>query len=129
MIDAPPRPHGALIGRQDLDLASARVFGRGSRLVGWGTGSVFEDFHDLFPVRLDFLVDNDARRWGQTRHGIEIVGPDRLASEGHADTFVVIYSSAWPEIQAQIGTRGPFASLPASAVFADASARARLSWA
>jgi hypothetical protein len=129
MIDAPPRPHGALIGRQDLNLASARVFGREARLVGWGTGSVFEDFHDLFPVRLDYLVDNDAGRWGQTRHGIEVVGPDRLVREAGADVFVVIYSSAWPEIQAQIDTLGPFASLPASAVFADASARARLSWA
>lgn len=129
MIDTPKRSRGGLIGRDDLNRASARVFGREATLVGWGTGSVFEDFHDLFPVRLDYLVDNDASRWGQTRHGIDVVGPDRLARETGADVFVVIYSSAWPEIQAQIATLGPFDSLPASAVFADASARARLAWA
>jgi hypothetical protein len=109
-----------------LDAASAALSDRRSRLVGWGSGSVFEYFQGLHPVRLDYLVDNDSTRWGQTHRGVEIVSPQRLRSDDRASTFVVIYSSAWPDIQRQLAGLGRFASLPASAVFADAAARARL---
>ncbi len=48
-----------------LDVARARLFDREARIVGWGTGSVFDYFHDLFPVRLDYLIDNDVSRRGR----------------------------------------------------------------
>jgi hypothetical protein len=121
--------HGTPIDRQGLDAACQRLFDRSSRVVGWGSGSVFDYFHGLWPLRLDYLVDNDEVRWGTRRHGIDVVSPDRLAVEDPATTFVVIYSSAWPEIQGQLGTVGAFASLPASAVFADTAVRLRLGWA
>jgi len=109
-----------------LDAARAALFARTSRLVGWGSGSVFDYFHELYPIELDYLVDNDATRHGQRRRGMEIVPPDALSHEDPASVFVVIYSSAWPDIQQQLARLGGFRSLPASAVFADASARARL---
>ena len=112
----------------DLRRASERLFARGSRLVGWGSGSVFDYFQELHPLRLDYLVDNDSGRWSHLRHGLEIVPPDRLASDRRADAFVVIYSSSWPEIQRQLNELGDFRSLPASAVFADAGTRAKLAW-
>jgi hypothetical protein len=111
-----------------LDQASARLLDRSSRIVGWGSGSVFDYFHTLYPVRLDYVVDNDAQRWGSWRRGAQIVEPARLKEENPAETFIVVYSSAWPEIQRQIKAIGDFASLPASAVFADASVRTRLAW-
>ena len=97
-----------IIDARGLDQASARLFSRTARVVGWGSGSVFEYFHGLYPIRLDYLIDNDASRWGQRRRGVTIASPARLASEDPADTIVVIYSSAWPEIQQQIGAMGPF---------------------
>lgn len=112
-----------------LERASRSLFDRDSRLVGWGSGSVFDYFHGLHPVRLDYLVDSDAARWGQRRHGIEIVDPERLAREAGPETFVIIYSGYWPEIQQTLGRMGRIASLPASAVFADLTTRARLTWA
>jgi hypothetical protein len=114
------------IETQSLTAAAARLWDRRSRLVGWGSGSVFDYFHSLYPFRLDYLVDSDASRWGQTRRGIEIVGPDRLRQDVGRDTFVIVYSGAWPEIQRAIERLGPIDSLPASAVFADSATRARV---
>ena len=45
-----------------LEDACARLYNRRSRIIGWGTGSVFDYFHGLYPVRLDYLVDNAASR-------------------------------------------------------------------
>jgi hypothetical protein len=117
------------INARGLEQACARLYSRTSRVVGWGTGSVFDYFHSLFPIRLDYLVDNDSTRWGQRRRGIEIVSPERLLSETSDDTVVVIYSSAWTEIRAQMARLGAITAVPASAVFADAATREKLSWA
>lgn len=104
---------------------AARIISRGGRVVGWGSGSVFDYFQDLFPVRLDYVIDNDSSRWGQRRRGTEIVPPGHFAADDPS-TLVVIYSSAWPEIQRQVASLGGTAALPASAVFTDEAARARL---
>lgn len=114
------------IDARGLERASARLFARTSRIVGWGTGSVFDYFHGLYPIRLDYLADNDSARWGQRRRGVEIVSPNRIASEDPGGTFVVIYSSSWPEIQRQLADLGNVPSLPATAAFADACMREKL---
>lgn len=109
-----------------LDDAARDLLDRNTHLVGWGTGSVFDYFHRLHPVRLDALVDSDQARWGRQRGGVEVRDPATLADRDPATTFVIIYSSFWPEIQTQLAALGPYRSLPASAVFAEAGARARL---
>lgn len=114
------------IDARSLREASARLFDRSARIVGWGSGSVFDYFHSRYPVRLDYLIDNDRARWHTRRDGVEIVSPSRLLDEDPRETFVVIYSSAWPAIQRQLAEMGGPASLPASAVFADAGVRERL---
>lgn len=116
----------APLTRRGLDDAHRALFDRHTRIVGWGSGSVFDFFHERFPVRLDYLVDNDATRWGTTRHGVPIASPATLGHEIGRDVFVVIYSSAWPEIQRQLGAIVDLPSLPASAVFADGAARVSL---
>ena len=110
-----------------LDEATRRLFDRRTHLVGWGTGSVFDYFRRLFPVRLDDLVDSDRARWGERRDGLDVRAPSTLAGRRPESTFVIIYSSFWPEIQKQLAAIGPFPSLAASALFADAGVRARLS--
>ncbi len=114
-----------------LERATRRLLDRVTPVVGWGSGSVFDYFHTQvgwqLPLELDYIVDSDARRWGQDRGGIEIVPPSRLAAD-RRDPFVVVYSSAWPEIRDAIRRVGAFASAPASWLFADAGTRARLLW-
>jgi hypothetical protein len=117
------------IDTRSLDKACARLYSRTARVIGWGTGSVFDYFHGLHPIRLDYLVDNDRARWGQRRRGIEVASPERLRSEIPADTIIVIYSSAWVEIREQIAQLGDFIAIPASAAFADTSVREKLAWA
>ncbi len=109
------------IDARGLDEARARLFARSTRVVGWGSGSVFHHFHTRFPVPLDYLVDNDASRWGTERRCIPIVPPETLMDEEPRDTMVIVYSSAWPEIQRQVATLCDVPAFPASAVFADAS--------
>ena len=106
------------IDARGLDQACARLYSRTARVIGWGTGSVFDYFHGLYPIRLDYLVDNDRTRWGQRRRGIEIVSPERLLSEVPGETVIVIYSSSWTEIRDQIARIGDFLAIPASAAFA-----------
>jgi hypothetical protein len=117
------------IDARELGQAYARLYARTARVVGWGTGSAFDYFHDLHPIRLEYLVDNDPTRWGQRRRGIEIVAPERLLTEVPADTVIVIYSSSWMEIRDQIARIGEFIAIPASVAFLDASVREKLSWA
>ena len=118
------------IDARGLDQACARLYSRTARVIGWGTGSVFDYFHSLYPIRLDYLVDNDRTRWGQQRRGIEIASPERTAVRStRQSTVIVIYSSSWTEIRDQIARIGDFIAIPATAAFADASVREKLSWA
>src|SRR5262245_6712222 len=117
------------IDARTLNDACGRLYSRTSRVIGWGTGSVFDYFHGLYPIRLDYLVDNDRTRWGQQRRGVEIASPDRLRSESPSETVIVIYSSSWADIREQIASLGDFLAIPATAAFADASVREKLAWA
>ena len=117
------------IDARQLEQICARLYSRTDRVIGWGSGSVFDYFHSLYPIRLDYLVDNNSARWGQQRRGIEIASPERLLSEIPKETVIIIYSSSWTEIRDQIAEIGQFAAIPASAAFADASVREKLSWA
>src|SRR6185295_8625059 len=69
------------ITSRNLALASRALYDRNVRLVGWGMGSVFDYFHRLFPLRLEYLVDSDSTKWGQRRGGFDVVSPERLARD------------------------------------------------
>jgi hypothetical protein len=117
------------IAARELRQAYTRLSSPTARVIGWGTGSAFDYFNGLHPIRLDYLVDNDRTRWGQRRSGTPIVSPDRLQTEIPAETIIVIYSSSWMEIRDQIARIGDFIAIPASVAFLDASVREKLSWA
>src|SRR5262245_51272687 len=127
MPSSPPAADGLLIDSRSLDAALRRLTARSGPVVGWGSGSVFDYFHRLYPVPLDALIDNDARRWGERRRGIEIVPPTHLERLGKP-ALVIIFSAAWPEIRAQAQGLGLHLAIPASALFADAGVRSRLAW-
>jgi hypothetical protein len=109
-----------------LAAARARLTDRHSRIIGWGTGSVYEYFRRHAPVPLDYIVDNDSSRWGTRRDGVEVLTPDRLRGEDPRRTLVVIYSSAWPEIGRQIAGLNDLVWVPASMLFIDADVRDQL---
>ena len=121
-----------IVSSDGVERARQRLRDPRTRVVGWGTGSVFDYFYASRPMRLDALVDNDASRWGQRRHGMTIQSPDCLREEDPARLLVVIYSGAWMEIAAGIaeGLRAfgaaPITAVPASALVAGPLERGRL---
>ena len=42
------------IDARGLDRACARLHSRTARVIGWGSGSVFDYFHGLYPIRLEY---------------------------------------------------------------------------
>jgi hypothetical protein len=46
----------------DLFAAFSLLQAPRTRIIGWGTGSVFDYFHKTHPLRLEYLVDNDSTR-------------------------------------------------------------------
>jgi hypothetical protein len=106
--------------------ARRRLADPATRVVGWGSGSVFEYFQSTHPVRLDYLVDNDATRWGHDRRGIRIESPERLQAEAAERLLVIVYSGSWMDILPAIDTAGGVMAIPASALFAGATELARL---
>jgi hypothetical protein len=117
-----------ILSSHGIQCAQERLRDPRTRVVGWGTGSVFDYFHASRPMRLDALVDNDASRWGQRRHGITIQSPECLRDEDPARLLVVIYSGAWMEIAEGLRAFGPtpIGAVPASALFAGPRERGRL---
>lgn len=125
----PPLPlTPALIDAETLERAGRALAGRRTRLVAWGSGSVYDYFQSLHPIAYEYIVDNDAARWGEVRDGIPVVPPSRLQAEDPRYTLIVICSGAWPDIRADIQRLGEIPSVPASALFADDAARTRLAW-
>lgn len=98
----------------------------GTRIVGWGSGSVFDYFQSVHPVRLAYLVDNDASRWGQSRRGVEIAPPSRLQADQSGRILVIIYSGAWMDILASLIGLDHVTAIPASALFAGEAELGRL---
>lgn len=86
----------------------------GYRLVGWGTGSVFDYYDESYPIALSYLIDNDSNRHGRQKAGLKICDPGVLVRENPAKTAIIIYSSFWPEIAKQIMGIGSFIVIPAT---------------
>lgn len=62
------------------------------KVIGWGAGKGFSNFHRGAPIRLDYLVDSDPAKWGTFQHGFEVLPPETIAREDPSRTVVVIYN-------------------------------------
>lgn len=96
----------------DLDFKTIykEALSRKRKIVGWGTGSVFRLYYPILPVTPDYIVDNDASRWGKKIEGIPIKSPDTLLQEQdpEQELLIIVYSSFIDQISEQIKTMGPF---------------------
>lgn len=62
------------------------------RVIGWGAGTGFSNFHNTVPLRHDYLVDSDPAKWGTYKHCFEIRSPQSIAYEDPSKTIVIIYN-------------------------------------
>ncbi len=89
----------------------------GKKLVGWGSGGVYDYYHGLFPLPLAYLVDNAPQAQGTSKAGLQICPPETLQQEDPQQVVVVIYSSFSTEILQQLNSYGPFTSINAPVLF------------
>lgn len=93
------------------------LFEKEKKIIGWGTGSVYAYYSSIFPIKIDYLIDNEKDKWGSTLDGHSICSPDGLLEENPENVLIVIYSSFSDSITKQIRAIGAFAIIPASIVF------------
>jgi hypothetical protein len=80
---------------------------RDRKVVIFGSGGLAEIVRGwLRDQDIAYLVDNDARKWGETRFGREIRPPEALREEPAGETIVLVASSAAQAITAQLAALG-----------------------
>ena len=84
--------------RQDLEEGA---MGDGCQTVGWGCGGALRRWGQFYRERLDFLVDSDSAKHGQTMFGLEVRSPDCLRAAGGQAFEIIIFSEFFEEIRAQ----------------------------
>lgn len=92
------------------------LFDKQKKIVGWGTGSLYRHYRKLFPIALDYIVDNNAEKWGEQVDNYEVRSPQRLLEEDPNNLVIIIYSSFLYQIEEQIRSMGDFNVIHAGAI-------------
>lgn len=71
----------------------------GKKVIGWGTGSVFQRAMKKHDISLAFLVDSNAEKHGGNIEGLDIFPPDALLDEDKDQVFVIVFSQFCVEIE------------------------------
>ena len=80
----------------------------GKKLIVFGAGYIFDRFlrREGQAIPPYMLVDNDSRKWGKLRQGVEIHSPADLLSIPDEEKHVLLCTRHWMEIGAQLGKMG-----------------------
>jgi hypothetical protein len=62
------------------------------KVIGWGAGVGFINFHESTLIKHDYLVDSDSSKWGSYVGGFEVKPPISIASEDISKTIIIIYN-------------------------------------
>lgn len=80
----------------------------GKTVVLFGGGFMFEDYMKkwgrAYPPAL--IVDNDEKKWGTTRHGVEIIEPEKLLDMPRSQLYLIICSIHYKAIGKQLEGMG-----------------------
>lgn len=99
-----------------LDQIYLDLFNRGKKVVGWGTGSLYDHYRKLCPLALDYLVDNDPEKWGQMKDGYVVKSPSELLGEDAGNLIIIVYSSFLDQICEQLRSMGDFTFVSAGSI-------------
>jgi len=83
------------------------------RVIGWGAGVGFINYHESTLIKHDYLVDNDEAKWGSYVGGFLVKPPISIASENISRTIIIIYNF-WDHgrtILADLDKIGPYKSI------------------
>ncbi|MCI9047884.1 MAG: glycosyltransferase [Hungatella sp.] len=69
------------------------------RIVAWGAGKYFEQYHYLLNGQISYLVDCNVVLQGRERHGIRIFPPSKLEQERYKEEcLIVVFNARFREI-------------------------------
>ena len=77
-------------------------------VVLFGGGFMFEDYMKKYGRAYPpaFIVDNDEKKWGTTRKGVEIIEPDKLLDMPESQLHLIICSIHYKAIAKQLEGMG-----------------------
>ena len=80
----------------------------GKKLIVFGAGYIFDRFlrREGQAIPPYMLVDNDCRKWGKLRQGVEIHPPADILAIPEAERHMLLCTRHWQEIGAQLGRMG-----------------------
>lgn len=80
----------------------------GKAVVLFGGGFMFEDYMKKYGRAYPpaFIVDNDEKKWGTTRHGVEIIEPEKLLDMPKSQLYLIICSIHYKAISRQLEGMG-----------------------
>lgn len=80
----------------------------GKAVVLFGGGFMFEDYMKKYGRAYPpaFIVDNDEKKWGTTRHGVEIIEPETLLDMPKSQLYLIICSIHYKAISRQLEGMG-----------------------
>lgn len=80
----------------------------GKVVVLFGGGFMFEDYMKKYGRAYPpaFIVDNDEKKWGTTRHGVEIIEPEKLLDMPQSQLYLIICSIHYKAISKQLEGMG-----------------------
>lgn len=93
------------LGEVNYKIESQNKF---KKIIGWGTGQNFRSTYPYFPLKLDYLIDNDESKTGTSIQNLEIFSSGKLKEENPDDTAIVIFSKFGDQIKSQIKELGAF---------------------
>jgi len=81
---------------------------KGRTVVLFGGGFMFEDYMKKYGRAYPpaFIVDNDEKKWGTTRHGVEIIEPEKLLDMPKSQLYLIICSIHYKAISRQLEGMG-----------------------
>lgn len=79
---------------------------KGKKIVFFGTGSTSQRIFEEFPLKVEYFVDNDSKRWGNVLQGLTIRNPLELLHEDKENLAIVIVSQYVNEISIQLTRMG-----------------------
>lgn len=80
----------------------------GKTVVLFGGGFMFEDYMKKYGRAYPpaFIVDNDEKKWGTTRQGVEIIEPEKLLDMPKSQLYLIICSIHYKAISKQLEDMG-----------------------
>jgi len=82
-----------------------------SKIIAWGAGSFFQQYHEILDEEIAYVVDKDKKKQGQKIYGKDVFSPDVLKSECEKKCLIVVFCAEYRSVFRDIGGYGDFTAI------------------